>query len=68
MQSCPNNTKGGYVPKIVSLLNKSNQYNCQICGTKVRVIIPEPKYLETEHLSDLFKILIQTEDGCFIRA
>lgn len=65
---CVRVSKGGYVPKMVDFINRGSQYNCQICGAIPGVIIPNPKYLVTEHITDLVTRFIVTEDGCRIRA
>lgn len=68
MKKCNPNEKGGYVPAMARKLAANYFYNCETCGYAPRYIVPNPKYLKTEHTSDTFEFVLITEDGCHIRA
>ena len=68
MFKCTNIDNNAVVPKIVSTIFRSNQYNCNTCGDRARNIVPNPYYLTTENQSNNYIIFLLAEDGCHIRA
>ena len=68
MKNCRDMQKGAYVPMSARNQARTSFYNCNTCGYAPQYIVPNPKYLKTEHTGDLVQFTLITEDGCHIRA